>query len=103
MEKVKKTFKEPKIKDRRIVHFRMGKDNIVIGNLGRKICLIVETISTNHTPRPNELWLCSIINVFPNVIDICPLKHLSNTKTEEPLVRKKRSRTSNIIIEKVER
>jgi hypothetical protein len=89
------------------VYFRKGTGKI-IGQFHRKICLIVkETQETS--PRKREVWNCEVINSFPNVIDICPIKNIGRyTKGKkfiktETIFPKKRNRiqSQKIVIEKI--
>lgn len=91
------------------VCFRKGKGKL-IGQHYKKIALIVkETAETS--PQKREVWECEVINSFPNVIDICPIKKIGRyTKSKkfiknETIIPKKRNRIkiSTTIAEKIEK
>ena len=88
------------------VKFRRGRENSAIGQYGRKICLVVETLPENDPVKIGEIWLCRIVEVFPNCIDVCPIKIFpQKTAIIEPqkteVKKRKRIRIENFTIEKV--
>ena len=56
------------------VIFRPGNEGKIVGQLYKKICLIVETIPGVELPKKRELWKCRVVAVFPQVIDVCPIE-----------------------------
>ena len=89
----------PKTGDLITVYFRKGKGKIV-GQFYRKICLIVKE-TAGETPKTREVWQCEVINSFPKVIDICPVKNIGrytkkkNFKKAEIIIPKKRNRITS--------